>query len=96
MGNVDTLHRVVKEANAKWGPDSGSGSLHKIFQLYQYDQIKHKLDSFETFRQLQDTMKESCSFNAFLFYMLSDKDNFRETIMQDSPPGLHESINCGQ
>ena len=27
MGNIDTLHRVIKETKTKQGPDSGPGSL---------------------------------------------------------------------
>ncbi len=104
MGNVDTVRNVVKEQMAKRGPDSGPGSLtwsnlldyilYQAFRTYQHGQIESKLDTFVSFKQLQEHKFRSSSFSAYLWY-LCDRDSFNPSKMQEFFPGLCKLINRG-
>ena len=76
MGNVDTVRRIIREATAKRGRNSGPGSLYwfvlldyilfQAFRHYQHGQMESKLDKFKSFKQYQQERKRISSYQMFL------------------------------
>ena len=100
MGNVDAIRRIIREAMAKRGRDSGPGCLLwfvlmdylfvQAFCHYQHAQIEHRLGNFVSFKQFQMERKRTNSYRSFLKRLQKE---LTPSVVDAYFPGLRQQID---
>ena len=102
MGNVDIVRKTLGNHKTKRGNNTKPGFLtwytifqyilYNTFRVYTYSLLEKKLNSINSFMQLQDRRKHVMSFKEFLS-RISARDSFCITEFEKYYPGLREKFD---